>query len=51
MKLYAHQPDAIMQLETQCRINPDFGSPFRNDLEFFIPQICSFLLKGDLGYF
>ena len=29
------------------RVNPDFTSPFRNDLEFFIPQICSFFLKGE----
>lgn len=50
MRLYAHQENAILQLETMCRINPDFASPFRNDLEFCIPQLCSFLLKGDLGY-
>jgi len=35
-------------LREQCRINPDFTSPFRNDVEFFIPQLCSFYLKGAL---
>lgn len=50
MSLYAHQDNAIENLEANCRLNPDFASPFRNDLEFCIPQICSFLLKGDLGY-
>jgi hypothetical protein len=37
MRLYAHQADAIRDLESMCRINPDFTSPFRNDLEFCIP--------------
>ena len=50
MRLYAHQEGAIGDLETLCRVNPDFASPFRNDLEFCVPQLCSFLLKGDLGY-
>jgi len=36
IRLYAHQPDAIKDLE-KCRVNPDFNSPFRDDLEFFIP--------------
>jgi len=26
-----------------CRINPDFSIETRNDLEFFIPQLCGFL--------
>lgn len=47
MRLYAHQPEAIHDLE-QCRVNPDFTSVFRDDLEFFIPQLGSFYLKG--GY-
>ena len=46
MRLYAHQPESISDLE-RCRVNPDFTSPFRDDLEFFIPQLCSFYLKGD----
>ena len=28
-------------------MNPDFASVFRDDLEFFIPQLGSFFLKGD----
>jgi hypothetical protein len=46
MRLYAHQREAIKDLE-QCRVNPDFTSVFRDDLEFFIPQLGSFYLKGD----
>lgn len=46
IRLYAHQADAIRDLE-QCRVNPDFTSVFRDDLEFFIPQLGSFYLKGD----
>ncbi len=44
--MYAHQPGAIKDLE-KCRVNPDFNSVFRDDLEFFIPQLCSFYLKGN----
>jgi hypothetical protein len=44
--LYAHQPDVISQLENQ-RINPDFTSQYRDDLEFYIPQLCSFFLQGN----
>jgi hypothetical protein len=47
MRLYAHQRGAISDLEAHCRVNPDFTSGFRNDLEFFIPQIGSFFLKGE----
>ena len=47
MRMYAHQPGAIADLE-KCRVNPDFNSVFRDDLEFFIPQLCSFYLKGNL---
>jgi len=32
------------------RVNPDFTSQFRSDLEFFIPQLCSFYVKGDHKY-
>ncbi len=45
MRLYAHQSEAVHQLEL-CRVNPDFNSVFRDDLEFFIPQLGSFYLKG-----
>jgi hypothetical protein len=46
IRMYAHQPGAIKDLE-KCRINPDFRSVFRDDLEFYIPQLCSFYLKGN----
>jgi hypothetical protein len=46
IRLFAHQDRAISDLE-QCRINPDFTSIFRNDLEFYIPQMCCFYLKGE----
>jgi hypothetical protein len=46
IRIYAHQPGAVEDLQ-QCRVNPDFSSCFRDDLEFFIPQICSFYLKGN----
>jgi hypothetical protein len=48
IRLYAHDPHAVKQLE-RVRVNPDFTSRFRNDLEFFIPQLCCFYLKGDSG--
>ena len=34
----------------ECRLNPDFTNlqgSLRNDLEFYIPQIVSFLLFGN----
>lgn len=46
IRLYAHDHSAIKHLE-QVRVNPDFTSRFRSDLEFFIPQLCCFYLKGD----
>lgn len=48
MRLYAHQTDAIKDLKEFCRVNPDFNSHFRNDLEFYVPQICTFFLRCDL---
>eukprot|EP00347_Sterkiella_histriomuscorum_P016779 403351884 len=45
-QLYAHDSTMVKKLEKK-RINPDFTSPFRNDLEYFIPQLCSFYAKGD----
>lgn len=36
VRMYAHEPGAIKELE-KCRINPNFNSLFRDDLEFFIP--------------
>jgi hypothetical protein len=46
IRLYAHDESAVKSLE-RVRVNPDFTSRFRNDLEFFIPQLCCFYLKGD----
>jgi hypothetical protein len=46
IRLYAHDMTAIKDLE-RVRVNPDFTSQFRNDLEFYIPQLCSFYLRGD----
>ena len=47
LQLYAMREGAIRDLE-QCRVNPDFNSPFRNDLEFYIPQLCSIYITGSL---
>ena len=46
IRLYAHDKTAIEDLE-KVRVNPDFTSQFRGDLEFYIPQLCSFYLRGD----
>jgi len=45
IRLYAHDPQAIKALEA-VRVNPDFTSQFRSDLEFYIPQLCSFYVQG-----
>ena len=44
-RLYAHE-DSVIEDIMKCRINPDFTSDIRNDLEFFIPEISSFYLRG-----
>lgn len=36
IRLYAHDREAVKDLE-KVRVNPDFTSRFRSDLEFFIP--------------
>lgn len=46
IRLYAHDRTAVKSLE-RVRVNPDFTSRFRADLEFFVPQLCCFYLKGD----
>lgn len=46
IRLYAHDKEAVKDLE-KVRVNPDFTSRFRADLEFFVPQLCCFYLKGD----
>lgn len=35
-----------MEELSRCRINPNLRSTQRRDLEFFIPQICSFYITG-----
>ena len=32
-----------------CRINPNYDDNTRNDLEFYIPQLCSYILDKDLS--
>jgi hypothetical protein len=49
IRLYAHDSNALKQLES-IRVNPDFTSQFRSDLEFFIPQLCSFYVEGDFEH-
>ena len=46
IRLYAHDHEAVKHL-ANVRVNPDFTSMFRSDLEFFIPQLCCFYFKGD----
>jgi len=45
IKLYSCDPSAMNEL-ARCRINPNLSSKQRKDLEFYIPQICSFYLQG-----
>jgi hypothetical protein len=45
IKLYSDNPFAMEEL-AKCRINPNLKSKQRRDLEFYIPQICSFYLQG-----
>jgi hypothetical protein len=44
-RLYAHEDGVIEEL-LKIRLNPDFTSFLRSDLEFFIPEISSFYLRG-----
>ena len=39
--LLSYEPTAIEYMQN-CRINIDFGSQIRSDIEFYIPQLCSF---------
>ena len=43
LKLYAHEENIMEELE-EVRLNPDFKSNYRKDLEFYIPQLWSFCL-------
>lgn len=38
--------NAIITMLNRCRINPDFNPDCiqRNDLEFYVPQICNYLV-------
>ena len=36
----------VEELE-EVRLNPDFTNPLRKDLEFYLPQLCSFCLYED----
>lgn len=38
-----------MELQS-CRVNPDFNSSIRKDLEFYIPQLCSIYMQGDIDH-
>ena len=47
--LFVNEEDAISGLES-IRLNPNLVSEnkLRNDLEFYIPQLCTFLLFGEV---
>ena len=47
--LFVNDEEAILGLES-IRLNPNLVSEnkLRNDLEFYIPQLCTFLLFGDM---
>ena len=47
--LFVNEEDAISALES-IRLNPNLVSEkkLRNDLEFYIPQLCTFLLFGEV---
>lgn len=50
VELFKHKEEASRHLE-KVRINPDFTrkTPQRTDLEFFLPQLCSFYLNNELN--
>ena len=50
IELYKHKECALDHLST-ARINPDFNYKGidGHNLEFFIPQLCSFYLRNDLN--
>ena len=42
-----------MDMVQRCRLNPDFtnlNGELRNDLEFYIPQLVSFILYGNFEH-
>ena len=48
-KLFVNDDEAILGLES-IRLNPNLvnENKLRNDLEFYIPQLCTFLLFGEM---
>ena len=50
-KFYAKSEDAINELK-KVRLNPDLLNldKNRNDLEFYIPQLCTFILFNEIHY-
>ena len=48
--LFSNKDGSISALES-IRLNPNLVSAnkLRNDLEFYIPQLCTFLLFGEIG--
>jgi phosphatidylinositol 4-kinase len=50
-KFFAKSEDAITELK-KVRLNPDLSNSgkIRNDLEFYIPQLCTFILFGEVIY-
>ncbi|CAI2382541.1 unnamed protein product [Moneuplotes crassus] len=46
LRLYAREEGIVEELE-EVRLNPDFTSKYRNDLEFYLPQLCSYCLSED----
>ena len=49
-KLFANADDEAIEALGDFRLNPNLVSEnkLRNDLEFYIPQLCTFLLFGDI---
>lgn len=45
IKLYSDNAEGMVEL-SRCRINPNLKSKQRRDLEFYIPQVCSFYLQS-----
>ncbi|CAG9313004.1 PI4KB_4 [Blepharisma stoltei] len=48
LNLYSHQ-HVISDLE-KCQVSPDFRKKKREDLEFYVPQLCNLLLFGFLDH-
>ena len=48
--LFAKADDEAIEALSDFRLNPNLVSEnkLRNDLEFYIPQLCTFLLFGDI---